>query len=634
MSLSVYNSPKKYVQAGQTIPFLVYSDLFINIPNFDVIERSFKYLFEVKVRREDGTYSTYSTVAIPPRPDNLLGFFDASSIVNASITYDTGTHKETTAQPCENSIVEFRVICTERYLNDSGEYVNGQTLVIGDYYGIKAETNEPLTQYVIQTTGSTTYAPLTHDFLLGKYNVLRPLEPLTLSWITQPNVSGNLLQFIHGDYGFFDAGTLSQYTGFTADTSVVSTTQLTTYTISNQGKSVLFSTKSNAFTGSTTAGTICNWTLGSSITTNSKTYKFECWVRMLKPLLVGQTNAGFRLKFTSTRVVGSPVLSSSVVLQDTGFEWKKLSGTFTTNTTSSDITVGIEFFAATSTDAQVMNSQFIYVDSASLVEVLSPSNYVSGGKIIVDKGKSTERVSILPSSYFTNVIPTNSYDKARFDTPIGGYTTITTGTTQDTTTGLYKNISNNIGEYFQLELTDISGNTIASSQKIYQNSQTCNRFENYRIKWLNSLGGWDYYTFNKVTQASQSTEKEVWKSTNGKISKTNSSTIPYTYSENVENFGYKNLNINSSDSLIFNSDWIDANSSKFFKELFTSTQVFLLNPEPLQSFVTTEEYDVEYPIIIEDTEVEYYNNASDKKLINITMTAKLGSQFASITTNI
>lgn len=634
MSLSVYNSPKKFVQAGQTIPFLVYSDLFVNIQDFDVIERSFKYLFEVKTRREDGTYSTYSTVAIPPRPDNLLGFFDASSIVNSSIGYDTGTHKELTAQPCENSIVEFRVICTERYLNDDGDYVNGQTLVIGDYYGVKSETNEPLSQYVIDTTGTTTYSPLTHDFLLGTKNVLRPLEPLTLSWLTQPNVSGNLLEYIHGDYGFFDKGTLSQYTGFTANTSIVNSTQLATYTISNQGKSVLFTTKSNAFTGSTTAGTICNWTLGSGITTNSKTYKFECFIRMLTPLLINQTDAGFRLKFTSTRVVGSPVLSSSVVLRDTGFNWMKLSGTFTTNTTSSDITVSIEFFAANGTDAQVLNSQVIYIDSASLVEVLSPANYISGGKIVVDSGKSTQKISVLPSSYFTNVIPTNSFDKSRFDTPIGAYATITTGSTQDTSTGLYKNSVNNIGEYFQLELTDISGNTIGRSQKIYQNPNSCNRYENYRIKWLNSLGGWDYFTFTKVTQASQSTQKEVWKSTNGKISKTNSTTIPYTYSENIENFGYKNLNINSQDTIIFNTDFIDANSSKFFKELFTSTQVFLLNPEPLQSFVTTDEYDLEYPIIIEDTDVEYYNNSSDKKLINVTMTARLGSQFASITTNI
>lgn len=634
MSLSVYNQPKKYVQAGQTIPFLVYSDLFVNLPNFDAIERSFKYLFEVKVRREDGTYSTYSTVAIPPRPDNLLGFFDASAIVNASITYDVGTHKENTAQPCESSIVEFRVICTERYINDNEEYVNGQTLVIGDYYAIKAETNEPLSQYVIQTTGSTTYSPLTHDFLLGKFNVLRSSEPLTLSWITQPNVSGNLLEYIHGDYGFFDKGTLSQYTGFTGNTAIVANTQLTTFTISNQGKSVLFTTKSNAFTGSTTAGTICNWTLGSNITSNSKTYKFECWIRMLVPLLISQTDAGFRLKFTSTRVSGSPVVSSAVVLRDTGFQWMKLSGEFTTNTTVSNIDVALEFFAATGSNAQVLNSQLIYIDSASLVEILSPNNYVSGGKIIVDKGKSTERISTLPSSYFTNVIPTNSFDKARFDTPIGAYSTITTGSTQDNATGLYKNSSNNIGEYFQLELTDISGNTIGQSQKIYQDDKTCNRYENYRIKWLNSLGGWDYYTFNKVTQALQETEKEVYKLTNGKISKTNSTTIPYTYSESVENFGYKNLNVNSSDTLIFNSDWIDANSSKFFKELFTSTQVFLLNPEPLQSYVITDEYDLEYPIVIEDTQVEYYNNSSDKKLINITMTAKLGNQFSTITTNI
>lgn len=73
MPLTVYQQPNKFNQVRQTIPFLVYSTLFDTV-GFDAIERSFKYLFEVRTLRSDGVYRTFSTVAIPPRPSDLLGF--------------------------------------------------------------------------------------------------------------------------------------------------------------------------------------------------------------------------------------------------------------------------------------------------------------------------------------------------------------------------------------------------------------------------------------------------------------------------------------------------------------------------------------------------------------------------------
>jgi hypothetical protein len=637
MALIVNQEPNQYNQVKQTIPFVVYSNLFSTY-GFDAIETSFKYLFEVRTMRTDGVYRTYSTVAIPPRPDNLTGFFDASPIISSAISQDLGTHIATGATRCPNSIIQFRVICTERYLTTGGTYTSGTPIVIGDYYGLNSGVNEQLTgTYLMSTTGSTIVPPLHRHFLLGDNLKLYKNEPMTLSWLTNPKISGNLLEEKHGDYGSFNKmnSLVDMYgSGMTINPTTVQFNAMNTVTpLGGTGKAFVMVTAGSYFTTGNTYGDW--WTFDNVLCDNNKVYTYEIYVKIASTFASFNSNKMLKVRVSGTGITMNT--QTIVPIYVAGILYSKLTATFTTtSTTSATITHYAQLTGAASAGNNLsdLNSRAIYYDSAMLYSRDATLTYLSGGDIEVNPGMASTITYAIPSPYFDDVVPVTDYSHARFDTPIGSFTNILNdGTKQNPNTGFYYDVNGNVGKSFRIKLKRSDGSIMGRSEPIYQDQDDCNRYDKLRVKWLNELGAWDYFTFDKVSSASTKIEREAYKITIGKF-KANTSTGAYNYSESDSERGYKTLNLKQIDTFIMTSDWITEETAKHLQGMFTSSEVYLLNPEIFEKYVINDAYDIEYPIFLQDSEIQYQTNSPEQKLVNLTIKVSPANNFGDKTTNI
>jgi hypothetical protein len=299
----------------------------------------------------------------------------------------------------------------------------------------------------------------------------------------------------------------------------------------------------------------------------------------------------------------SPIIGSTAnTLQEIRVNFATLAG-FTTG----DIT-GIEIRYVSSSSLSplgAMNNVQMFYDSASLYEVsTSGIPFVSAVQVVTDAGT----VYTMPSAYTQNILPLNDTQQSRFDTPVGPYKQYHP-TGQDATTGYWLNSPGVIAKWFEVRIRNSSGTLIGVSEKIYQINDTCEKCEKFRLKWKNQLGGWDYFTFTKVSKAKTSIERENFKRSRGTITAT-------SYSELVTDRGYQSLNIKLQDTYTIISDWVSDGTAKWMQDLFSSDEVYILNPEPFMKYPTTTEFDLEIPVFVQQNEVEYMNNSFEAKLKN------------------
>lgn len=616
--ITILQEPNKINQIRQTIPFLVYSDV-LSTPNFDFIQSNFKYVFEVKTVNELGQYKSYSKVAIPPRPDNLLGFFDASSMIEAAIGFDLETHLATGVTACPNSIIEFMVICQERYLDNNNEYTFGETKVLGSYYAINSASSEGIERYIINytTTGGT--LPLHHHQLLKNDLILRSNEPLTLSWICEPETSSNQLQDIHLDYGSVDNGGFSDWvSGYTIQTGAIANSIVVNPSLSGRALKIqtanytIFNTEKTLFK-------LTNLSLS-----NDETYTFEFWFKT--NILPINNNLVFNV-VPQGDIIDTVISSTPIPIYQGGYQWIKVSQKFTTATTGStgEILVNLKALAG---NLSTLANKAIVFDSFGLFYQILASNSFGTGYIMVEGDNPDNKIEWILND-FSSYSPIDSFDKARFDIPCGAFKNVTiSGTTaQDVTTGLFKNKLTEIGKYFQVKLLNDASEIVGLSEKIYQDQSECDRYNKLRIKWLNELGGWEYFTFTKVSTATTTVERDKYKISRGIISND-------TYSEPINERGYKPLNVKIMDTFTMVSDWINKDTLKWLQSLVTSTEVYLLNPEVFYAVPTTTQYEIEYPIFIKTNEIEYYNDAPNSKLVNLIIEVEPANNFNTNTTNI
>jgi len=619
--ITINKVPNKVVLAGQTIPFIVTTDLFDEQGSFDAIERSFKYLFEVKTLNDNGDYVTYSTVAIPPRPDTLAGFFDAAPLVKSAITFDNATHLNEDASPMPNSIVRFLVLCTERYLDENNDFVNGQTLNLGEYVAIDGAVTEGVAPYLIKDD-SVNVPPMHHHELLGDQLVVRPKEPLTLSFIAEPTISNNLFNFTHGDFGSFDYGTVTQYTNISVNSGSMSKT--TNGALS--GAALRQQIPPSFFVTSDTEGNLFHF--DNIPLENDQTYVFKIYAKLIGSVFNLPSNSSTYYSFATGFGIDTSTQTTISKIRDSALRYVEIAITFTTNDQingSEYIEIGL--ISEISNDLIKLNKRSIIFDSASLFKV-ETNALPNDARIVVDKGLPTE----ITYGLSTMMDPIKTYEtisQFRFDVCVGTNFLAYDGPDQDNETGFFFNNNLKPGKYYQIELFNSSNPsvTMAKSEKIYQ-MLDCNRYNGVRLKFLNQLGAWDYYTFDKVSVATKRVEKDIYKITSGKIDKVGDN---FDYNENVASMGYKTLNITEDDFIIINSDWVKNETGKFLKNIINSKQVYILNPELYMDVPDNQAK--EYPVIVQDAEFEYRNNSVDAKLTNATFTLKLALPFKNKTTN-
>jgi hypothetical protein len=622
--------PNEFTMARQTIPFLVTSDIFDD-DTFDAIERSFKFLFELKTLRDDGAYRTFSTVAIPPRPDNLAGLFDASKLIQSAIDFDNGTHKLAVTSAMPRTIVQFRVFCSERYLDNNGEYVTADRIDMGEFYAIDAASTEGLTPYIIEVTGNTKDA-MHHHELLGDQLVIRPSEPLTASFITKAAINTNILDFIHGDYGSFDNGQVADYSGVTASALTVISK---TIAEAKDGAALRARFNFNAFISSSTVGDVITFT-DLNLDPN-KIYEFTIFAKLSGSIFNAPTAAALY----STEVVGTGIdtIVSQVnpLVRNSIFSYQQIKVVFETGATvDGNEFITVEVTSSSTNNLNRLNRRAVIFDSAVLKEIDTFVNPINAARIVVNKGLTTEIKHVFTASYLANVIGFDEISKSRFDCPIGLNSTYVFDTIDPTQNALkqFLDVNFELGKYYRLELynTSAEDNVLATTKDIYQIGD-CERYNTVRLKWLNDLGAWDYYTFEKVSVASTQIQKEIYKITGGRIIESDN-IGGYDYVERDTDRGYKSLTVLADDYIIINSDWVKNETGKYLRGILTSTEVYILNPEPYIEVPVTQPYQLEYPVLIEDTEFEFRNNSSEAKLVNATFRIKIAVPFNDKTTNI
>ena len=638
MAVQTIETPNEFNYAKQTIPFLVKSTLIgpTGTGGIDPIERSFRFVFDVVVQISNGTYKTYSSVAIPPRPDNFFAFFDVAPLLLDAITFDLGTHKQTVASACPKSIVKFKVFCTERYLDTNGNFTSGTKTGLGEYYAIDGAGNEGISPYLIDSVSSK--KPLHyHQLIDTKELKVAQKEPLTLSWLSRNDLGANELEYIHGNFGTFSniatVGTASTSNVMNAYTGITKNA-LTTLFAGATTTPPSLRTVMNGVTGTGTSIMVIKFT-NLDLSANTS-YKFTIAGKILTPPYPGATptsvtaqNISFRPVVTGTNFTAVAGVNVTMAQAASGpaNSWNAAYVQFATNSsfTSGDITaIEIQFQTTNGTTFPLgqMNGVNVSFTSASLYEVsTSGTPFVKDVQVITDDNT----VYTMPSGYTANIIPLNDTPQSRFDTPVGPYKQYHP-TGQDATTGFWLNTGAVPANWFQVRVRNSAGTVIGLSEKIYQQLDNCEKYEKFRLKWKNQIGGWDYFTFTKVSKAKTNIERENFKRSRGTISST-------AYQELTSDRGYESLNIKLLDTYTIISDWVGDGTAKWMQDLFSSDEVYILNPEPFQKYVTTTEYDLEYPVFVQQNEVEYMNNSAEAKLKNFVIDITPAIRFEENTTN-
>lgn len=628
MAVVTIETPNEFNYARQTIPFLVRSTL-IGVPGgIDPIERSFRFVFEMLVQYGNGQYKTYSSVAIPPRPDNYFAFLDAAPMALDAITYDLGTHQQTFASACPNSIVKFRMFCTERYLDTTGNFISGTKVSLGEYYAIDGAGNEGIAPYLLDNVA--TRKPLHHHQLIDtKELVVNKKEPLTLSWLSKNDLGVNELEYIHGNYGTFNdsptvgtastANVLDVYSGITKNAL---TTVLPAANVAYGGANSIKMKMAGITAPGNTTIMVFKFT-NIDLSPNTQ-YQFRIWARIFPGQIVpASTNYKLEVSPVGTNFTAFAGTNQTISTLQGG--WLPITVQFATTTlfVSGDLELEVRYRSlSTLSPLGSMNNVEVHYDSASLFEI-NPTGSTAIGDIQVLTDAGT--VYTMPTGYTANILPLNDTWQSRFDTPVGPYKQYHP-TGQDATTGFWLNSPGVPANWFQLRIRNTSGFVMGISEKIYQMENNCEKCEKFRLKWKNSLGGWDYFTFTKVSKAKTSIERENFKRSRGLITST-------AYKELSTDRGYQSLNIKLLDTYTVISDWVGDGTAKWMQDLFTSDEVYLLNPEPFMKYPTTTEFDLEYPVFVQQNEVEFMNNSAEAKLKNFVIDITPAINFNENTTN-
>jgi len=96
-------------------------------------------------------------------------------------------------------------------------------------------------------------------------------------------------------------------------------------------------------------------------------------------------------------------------------------------------------------------------------------------------------------------------------------------------------------------------------------------YEPVRITWLNSMGGWDYYTFNMKSKKSIKTKRNDWTQLEGSWNKE-------SWNPQGWKGGKKAFTVNAKNTIEVNSDYISEEVAEWFGKLINSPEIYILQP--------------------------------------------------------
>jgi hypothetical protein len=157
--------------------------------------------------------------------------------------------------------------------------------------------------------------------------------------------------------------------------------------------------------------------------------------------------------------------------------------------------------------------------------------------------------------------------------------------------------------YYTINIFDNSGDYITKTYRF--DIAECSRYTPIQLAWVNSLGAWDYYTFELASVKKLNIQRETFRKPFGNWG----AGANFTYYQHEA--GEKIYNIESEKQYTVNSDWLDDEYFIWLQELLMSNDVQFVNENG--DFT---------PIIITDTDYEIKEELN-KKLNNLALSFKL-----------
>jgi hypothetical protein len=139
----------------------------------------------------------------------------------------------------------------------------------------------------------------------------------------------------------------------------------------------------------------------------------------------------------------------------------------------------------------------------------------------------------------------------------------------------------------------LSNDTILAT-KTFQTGENCSQYETVRLHWMNKLGGFEAFNFNKNTINAMTIDRKQFKAP-----------LPIGYSQSDRLKTNYNTTIN--DKITINSDWISEEQSALFEQLATSPIIYL--ERSANDFIAVNILNPEY---------EIKTFLTDRKMFNVT----------------
>lgn len=183
---------------------------------------------------------------------------------------------------------------------------------------------------------------------------------------------------------------------------------------------------------------------------------------------------------------------------------------------------------------------------------------------------------------------TNSLSSLKIEIPSG-------------TQNLYLMTANNLlgGGVRKIVDTDVSSYIVYINDTIdnsygfrYIINPLCERFEKFRICWLNSLGGFDYYTFNLMKRDYLKVNRGDWDKKIG---------YGYQIGDRGKTINY----VNGDQSIVVTTDWLTNQENNFIQNLFTSPSIYYIDSQYNLIPLILQSSDFELKKLVNDDIVNY-----------------------------
>ena len=95
------------------------------------------------------------------------------------------------------------------------------------------------------------------------------------------------------------------------------------------------------------------------------------------------------------------------------------------------------------------------------------------------------------------------------------------------------------------------------------------KYPNIRLTWLNKYGAWDYYNFNAKSVKTTSSTKKTFNQTQGSYQGTG-------FSYTTGNGGAKIYDVQSKESYVLNTDYVNEETGRWLESIINSTEVYII----------------------------------------------------------